>query len=91
MGTLDAGRLEGLAIEADALDGLAAELGTQLPEGVGVLVDDGDGMTHLVEPMGQERPDSAAAEDDDVHGRTLHARRAAGGPTLVAPQDPPGS
>jgi len=42
VGPLDARCLEGLTVETDPLDGLAAEVGAQLAEGVGILVDDSD-------------------------------------------------
>ena len=64
----DAGGLEGLAVEADAGDGLAGELRAERAEGLGVLVDDGDRVAELVEAVGEERSDATAAEDHDVHG-----------------------
>ena len=56
-----------VAVEADADDGLAAELRMQLAEGLGVLVDDGNRMALLVEGVGQRGAHAATPEDDDVH------------------------
>ena len=71
--TLYAGVFQGLSVETDALDGQPTEIRAQLPEGMGVLVDDGDGMTLSIEIIGECGPDPAAAQDHDVHAVTLHA------------------
>jgi hypothetical protein len=68
------GVLQCLAIEAHALDGDAAEVGADLEKGLGILVDHCHRMSEGIEIVGQQRPDTSAAEDDNVHGATLHAR-----------------
>ena len=54
VGTVDPGLLEGLTIEADALDRDSREAAAQATEGLGILVDDGDRVACLVEAIGQE-------------------------------------
>ena len=66
-GLVDAGGREVIAVEAEADDGLAAEVLRETAEGARVLVDDGHGVVHLFECAGQLAAHPAAADDDDVH------------------------
>ena len=64
--------IEVVAVEAEADDLLAAEvLGEALAERVGVLVDDRDGVAAAFQAEGELAADSAASDDDDVHGPSL--------------------
>ena len=77
---LDPGLDEVVAVEADAGDGRAGEVGVQLAEARALLVDHRHGVTGLVQGVGERRPHAAAPHDDDVHeSQTLH------GATDVAP------
>src|SRR5207248_8995343 len=69
----DAGLLQVVAVEPEAADGRPRELLRQATEGVSVLVDDGHRVALGLQLGGQLRSDSAAADDDDVHGH--HATR----------------
>ena len=66
-GLVDAGDREVVAVEAEADDGLAAEVVGQTAERARVLVDDGHGVVRLFECAGQLAAHPAAADDDDVH------------------------
>ena len=65
----DPGLDQGVAVEADPHDGAAAEVGGELAERLGVHVDDSDRMALPVHGLRERGPDSAAAEDHDVHDR----------------------
>ena len=71
--SLDACGLEGLPIEAHSRDRLPGEVAPEFAESSGILIDDGDRMAQVVQAVSEERADTAAAQDDDVHARTLHA------------------
>lgn len=75
MGSLDAGTLERLAIEAHTGHRLSGEIGAELPEGPGILIDDRHGVSELVQSMRQQGSHATAPENHDVHARTLHAWR----------------
>ena len=66
---LDAGLDQPVAVEADALDGLAGEVRTEPGERLGSPIDDGDGVAGVEDGVGQRRPDPPAPDDDDVHAR----------------------
>ena len=82
LGLLDAGLEQHLAVEADALDRLAVEVGTQPAERLGVLVDDRDGVAALLQTACQGGSDASAAHDHDVHGHESSGR----GPLARDPQ-----
>ena len=71
VGLVDARLLQGVAVEAHALNFAAVELRGETSEGVGELVDDGHRMTHAVQLGGHGGPHASAAHDDEVHGRTV--------------------
>ena len=76
VGAADAGLLQDLLVEAVSGHLVAVEPGAEAPEGVGLAVDDRDGVVAVLETAGQRRADPAAAHDHDVHGETLHAATA---------------
>ena len=80
LGPVDPGLGEHLAVEADALDGLTVEVGTQPPESLDGVVDDGDGVTALLQAPGQGGAHTAAAHDHDVHGHESRVTRTCSGP-----------
>ena len=82
-GVLDARLREGVAVEAEARDLVAAEVGVEPPERLGVLVDDGDGVAVVLEALGERRADAAAAHDHEVHSA---ARYTVGGPPPASPR-----
>ena len=59
--------VQGVAVEAEADDPVAAEPGGQAPERILALVDDRDGVTLLLEDAGELAADPAASHDDHVH------------------------
>src|SRR5690606_8948687 len=67
-GLRDARVLHHLAVEPDALDPAAREVGAQPLEGGRVLVDHRDVVAALDQAVRQGRPDAAATHDDEVHG-----------------------
>src|SRR5690606_37132665 len=67
-GLRDALVLHHLAVEPDALDPAAREVGAQPLEGGRVLVDHRDVVAALDQAVRQGRPDAAATHDDEVHG-----------------------
>ena len=64
---LDARRFEGFAVKADTGQGQAAKAESEAPEGAGVLVYDGNRVAEVIKAVGQQRANSAAAHDHNVH------------------------
>ena len=54
----------------DPVDAPAPEPGTEAAERRGVLVDDGDGVSLLLQGLGECGSHPSAPHDDDVHGLT---------------------
>ena len=67
--SFDTGLAEVVAVEAEADHGLAAEVGTETTEGPRVLVDDGDGVSGMLECAGELAADPTTSDDDDVQNR----------------------
>ena len=75
VGAFDPRILQGLTIEADALDRDAPEVRVELAERLCVLIDDGYRVALAIELVRQQGSHAAAPQDDDVHAATLHASR----------------
>jgi hypothetical protein len=58
---------QNITVETDPRDPAAAKARPQLPERVGVLVDDGHRMTLILKDVAKRRADPAAPHDHDVH------------------------
>ena len=73
-GPLDAGLDQGVPVESDPGDLLAAEGRTQPPERCLVAVDDSDGVSEVLEAVREAGANSAASHDHDVHKHSLRGR-----------------
>jgi hypothetical protein len=78
VGPGDAGPLEHVAVEADALDGLAGELLAQPLERFGVLVDHGDHLPGRRQPGREPGSNPATANDHHAHAGQASAGAVSG-------------
>jgi len=74
VGVVDPRLVEGVAVEPETCHLLPAEVGAQPTERVSVLVDDRDGVTVVLERLGQSGADAPTSHDDEVHKPERYSR-----------------